>query len=246
MAVIYKIEHKETKRIYIGKAINAERRWKEHLYNVRTNKNHPLYNAIRKYGLDLFTFEILEEISEYNINQREIELINKYNTIYPNGYNLAQGGTGGNTRIGMTDQQKFDYNLKISKKTKEKVSQGIGISAKSIKGKRIIDICPEIADKWKANHKAGMKRVSERRKQGNFTQKELLSYEKLSISHLGGNNPRAAKIECIETGQVFGSMSEAVLFYKLNSRTPIQTTIKTQKPSTTDNIRGLTFKYYNK
>lgn len=243
MAVIYKIEHRQSARKYIGKATNVERRWQEHLRNVEKNKQHPLYDAIRKYGKDAFRFEVVEEVLEEELNRREIELIQEYNTLYPSGYNLAEGGSGGNTRKGMTEKQKIGYSVKQSKAAKQKVSLGIGIAAKSVKGKHITEVCPEIAEKWEINYKKGQQSRTERYKRGIYTEQELEGYKKLSQLKRGGNNPRAAKIECIETGNVFSSMSEAVSFYGLKSRTPIQTTIKTGKPSTTKAIRGLTFKY---
>lgn len=245
MAVIYKIEHRQTARKYIGKAKNVKRRWWEHLNNAKNGRQHPLYDAIRKYGQDAFTFEVLEEVLEQNVDQREIDLIREYSTVYPTGYNLTEGGEGGNTRKGMSEEQEIEYSAKLSKAAKQKTLQGTGICAKSVKGKHITETCPEIADKWRVNHKAATDRTTQRRREGNFTQKELAAYSHLSNVRKGGNNPRAAKIECVETGNVFGSMSEAVQYYRLNSNTPIRTTIKTGKPSTTEAIRGLTFKYYN-
>lgn len=245
MAVIYKIEHRQTARKYVGKAINVERRWWEHLNNVKKGKQHPLYDAIRKYGQDAFIFEILEEVPEQDLNRREIELIQELKTVYPAGYNLAEGGEGGNTKKGMTREQKLEFSKKISKAAKQNVVQGVGICAKSVKGKHITETCPEIAEKWKVNYVKGQERKAERYVKGDFTLAEIQGYRKLSVIRKGANNPRAAKIECMETGDVFGSMSEAVQYYKLNSRTPIQTTIKTGKPSATEAIQGLTFKYCN-
>lgn len=243
MAVIYKIEHIETKKKYIGKAINAERRWREHLNNVKKGKQHPLYNAIRKHGQNAFNFKILETVSEQELNQREIELIQEYNTMYPTGYNLAEGGTGGNTKKGMTEEQKVVYKTTQSENAKQRIKLGIGITAKSKKGVHITEICPEIAEKWKINYSKGQKQKSKRRLEGNFTQSELEGYKKLSELRKGGNNPRAAKIICIQTGRIFNSMSEAMQYYNLKSRTSIQTTIKTNKPSNAEAIKGLTFKY---
>lgn len=244
MAVIYKIEHIATRRTYIGKAQNVDRRWWEHLNNVRKGKKHPLYDAIRKYGVDAFNFEVIDTVAEQEVNQREIELIKENNTMYPAGYNLAEGGTGGNTRQGMTEDQKIQYSAQQSKSAKQRVAQGIGISAKSVKGKHITETCPEIAEKWKANYIKGQNQKSKRYAEGNFTSAEIEGYKKLSTIRKGGNNPRAAKIVCVETREVFGSMSEAMQHYKLNSRTPIQTTIRTGKISSNKLIEGLSFQYY--
>lgn len=45
--------------------------------------------------------------------------IHKYNTIRPNGYNIAEGGDGGNLIKGYTDIEKQKWKNKISQKTKE-------------------------------------------------------------------------------------------------------------------------------
>ena len=60
MIGIYKITNKLTNKAYIGQSIDIKRRWKEHRYNIGSNKN-PLYLDFEKYGLDNFSFEILEE-----------------------------------------------------------------------------------------------------------------------------------------------------------------------------------------
>lgn len=49
-----------------------------------------MHAAIKKYGKDNFTLEIIEWTSDYN--RREKELIQEYGTLCPNGYNLAEGG----------------------------------------------------------------------------------------------------------------------------------------------------------
>lgn len=46
-----------------------------------------------KYGIENFNFEILEECSKNELNDKERYYIQKYNTLAPNGYNLQKGGT---------------------------------------------------------------------------------------------------------------------------------------------------------
>ena len=79
---------------YIGSTINEPgKRYKQHLqhaFNEKDSKYHyPLYCAIRKYGLENFSFDVLEskECSEKEIREIEHEYIIKYNTVAPNGYN---------------------------------------------------------------------------------------------------------------------------------------------------------------
>lgn len=77
--------------MYIGKSVNIEVRFKQHKY---INTNMPIDKAIRKYGKDNFTFEIIEECSRDKLNEREKYWISYYNTCYGVGYNCTTGGDG--------------------------------------------------------------------------------------------------------------------------------------------------------
>lgn len=96
MSLIYCFTNLVNGKKYIGSTINtAEHRYKQHIYNSthpNTHQyNYPLYQAIRKYGIDNFNYEILEEkeCDENEIRELEYEYIIKYNTISPNGYNQS-------------------------------------------------------------------------------------------------------------------------------------------------------------
>ena len=53
--------------------------------------NYLLSRAFRKYGIENFSFEILEECSKEDLDDREIYYISKYDS-YFNGYNQTTGG----------------------------------------------------------------------------------------------------------------------------------------------------------
>lgn len=79
---------------YIGSTIQEPKvRYNQHIYNMTHETahqyNYPLYQAIRKYGLENFTFEIIfeKECSEEEIRKIEKEYIIKYNSLSPDGYN---------------------------------------------------------------------------------------------------------------------------------------------------------------
>lgn len=95
MAYIYKIENQINHKIYIGKTehINPQKRWMEHKSDSKNpNRNHrALYRAMNKYGIENFSFEILEETN--NPEEREMDYIRQYDT-YHNGYNETLGGDG--------------------------------------------------------------------------------------------------------------------------------------------------------
>lgn len=99
MIGIYKITNKINGKIYVGQSIDIDRRWKEHRWDC-VNPNVTDYNskknrALRKYGVDNFIFEVLEETDEEDLNQREIFWITTLDTVN-NGYNLSNGGHGPN------------------------------------------------------------------------------------------------------------------------------------------------------
>ena len=90
MIGIYKITNKMNGKCYIGQSINVEQRLKDHK-NCKANK--PLYRAFKKYGIKNFKFEVLEECSKEELNEKEIYYIAFYNsTTDGNGYNLEHGG----------------------------------------------------------------------------------------------------------------------------------------------------------
>ena len=94
MIGIYKSTNKLNNNSYIGKSIDIERRYQQHLYDDKwrpdTSGNDM---AINKYGIENFTFEIIEECSEDQLNNRERYWIAYYDT-YHNGYNRTVGGEG--------------------------------------------------------------------------------------------------------------------------------------------------------
>lgn len=97
MIGIYKFENKINHNIYVGQSVDIERRYKDHINRAKNNHqgnsefNSVLHQAIRKYGIENFTFEIIEECSKDLLNEREKYWIQYYNS-YNNGYNSTSGG----------------------------------------------------------------------------------------------------------------------------------------------------------
>ena len=95
MTGIYKITNLITNMSYIGQSTNIQKRWKDEKHRAfiedDNSYNYPLSKAFRKYGIENFTFEILEECSQEQLNEREKYWIKEFNTFY-NGYNQTLGG----------------------------------------------------------------------------------------------------------------------------------------------------------
>lgn len=92
MIGIYKITNNINGKCYIGQSIDIQRRWEEHLY--KNSHCLLLKYALHKYGVNNFTFEVIEECQPEDLNNREIYWIKYYNSFGDNGYNLTAGGGG--------------------------------------------------------------------------------------------------------------------------------------------------------
>lgn len=98
MGFIYKVTNKTNGKVYIGQTKRTlEVRWHEHQYYASVCERLPyystLYSAIRKYGVEAFTIEAIEECDNSLLNEREIYWIKEYDSV-KRGYNLEYGGYG--------------------------------------------------------------------------------------------------------------------------------------------------------
>lgn len=113
---IYSITNQANGKQYIGYSERPERRWIEHQRAARQNIDAVLYRAMRKHGIENFTFEVIYTSENKNHTKKVMEpkFIAERNTIAPNGYNVAPGGDGGALRIGAV----------LTEETKRKISEG--------------------------------------------------------------------------------------------------------------------------
>lgn len=104
---IYKITNISSGKIYVGQAVSHilnhkryrpygfEGRFRCHIseaFSTKKNQSHYLNNSIRKNGVNDFEVELLEYCEIKKADEREIYYIQFLNTLYPNGYNLKNGG----------------------------------------------------------------------------------------------------------------------------------------------------------
>lgn len=100
MAFIYKITNLINNKIYIGETVrDIDVRWNEHK-SVSLNErghgyNYHLHNAIRKYGIENFIIEEIEQCDDEKRFERETYYIQLYNSNNKeNGYNYVVEGEG--------------------------------------------------------------------------------------------------------------------------------------------------------
>lgn len=88
---IYKITNTVTNDCYIGSSKNVKQRWKEHKCQSKWNKcpNNPMYQDMRKYGVDKFVFEILAEVEIDSLKETEQQFIETLKPTYNS--NRAKG-----------------------------------------------------------------------------------------------------------------------------------------------------------
>jgi len=94
--IIYKVINEYNSKIYIGQTIVGLSKRKEgHINDSLANRdNNYFHNAIRKYGKESFTWEIIEYCeSKEELDDMEFHYIKQYNS-FDNGYNLTLGGGG--------------------------------------------------------------------------------------------------------------------------------------------------------
>ena len=204
MIGIYKITNTINGKFYIGQAIDIEERWKSHRRNSLNSKskeyNYPLYRAIRKYGIENFSFEIVEECSIEELNEKEIYYIGEFNSYIhaenSQGYNMTLGGEG--TR-----------GHKASKETREKISIATKGESNPMYGKRG-ELSPLFGRKFSEEHRQKISKALSKRKLSKETIARIsqskkgrkLSEEhrqKISEKTKGENNPFYGKSHSEET-----------------------------------------------
>lgn len=105
---VYKITHIGSGKSYIGISKNIYHRWVQHKSWVNTkNRRSAIYAAMQKYGIDAFSWQVIEECDVNSLEARERHWIVVFDT-FNNGYNLTGGG---------------EYNKEYSAETRKRMSE---------------------------------------------------------------------------------------------------------------------------
>ena len=155
MTGIYKITNIKNNKSYIGQSIDIERRWRSHRtepFNENSSQyNTIFYKAIRKYGIDNFTFEVLEECPAEQLDEKEKYWIEYYSTyssqVNSKGYNMTSGG----------EQSSFLYNteeiLKLwnEGKTVKDIADILGCAYSTVSARLVSNQIPKQEIRYRAN-----------------------------------------------------------------------------------------------
>lgn len=221
--VIYRIFNIINNKSYIGKCSNGLNRLIDHSKHFKLKsceyRAKLLYRAIKKYGIDSFDFEILYVAkSDDDLDEKEKLLIEIYKTTNTKfGYNITDGGTGGNTWKNLKSKD-----LELAKKRLSKSQK----------------------KSWKNNHERKKKSSETLKNIRNDPIKSLKNREIASnrLKLLNKTDPRfmesrKIKIVCLDTGVIYNSLKEAALDNDISSGSFIGMNIKLNKKT-----KGLTFK----
>ncbi len=207
MIGIYKITNKVNNKMYVGQSRNIEQRLKDHKLVCR-ERNVLLKRALKKYGVENFNYEIIEECELNKLDEREIYWISK---LKPE-YNLDSGGSG-------------SPNHKVKPKTKEILKQKgkefwenlddeikNKIITQNLKGPKIgHKVSKETREKLR-QHNLGKKQSKE-----TIEKRKQTMIEKKKNGYVQTNGNHRKKVICIETGEIFESLKEAEDKYNLST-----------------------------
>ena len=90
---IYKITNVNTEQCYIGQSVDITERWKSHIkcgLGIEASSTNALYKAMQQIGVWNFTFEVLEECSKDQLDAKEKQWIDFFNSAEL-GYNKTKG-----------------------------------------------------------------------------------------------------------------------------------------------------------
>ena len=93
---VYKITNTITGDSYIGSSKDVKQRWASHKCQSIWNEcpNNPMYLDMKKYGVDKFVFEILEEVEPEHLKETEQKFIETlkptYNSIRAKGLDVEK------------------------------------------------------------------------------------------------------------------------------------------------------------
>ena len=138
MVGIYKITNLISGKCYIGQSRHVERRFNAHKnkpFDLNSESyDYPLYRAIRKYGLENFKFEVIEECSVDKLNELERKYIKVFDS-FLNGYNQDEGGNNAShfLKLSFDDLMAIIERLRTSKDSSEIIGKEFGVSGRMIR-----------------------------------------------------------------------------------------------------------------
>lgn len=164
---VYLRTNKVNGKKYVGQTSNIKQRERQWKCLKWYYANKRLTVDRNKFGLENFELEILfESEDQTEANKKEIEYIEKYNTLYPHGYNITTGGKNGykfqeeiakERGANMLGENNYWYGKTFSEDHRKKIADGN-------RGKKMSDEFKKHMSeimRGEGNHRYGTKHTSE-------------------------------------------------------------------------------------
>lgn len=190
--IIYKTTNLINGKYYIGMDTNNDPEYYGSGYIFK--------KALKKYGKENFKKEILVYCESYEeLKIAEKTIVNESICKDPISYNIAEGGHGGNTRLGWNEDRLIKYK-NLQSKIQSGENNGMYGKSQSEEGRK------RISESNKRENHPNNNRDGEKNPFHGKTHSEE-NKMRWSINRSGSNNPRARK--CIADGIEYGSTKEA-------------------------------------
>ena len=227
---IYKITNNINKKVYIGQSIHYKRRWNEHINNAKKGRTSRLYLDIREYGVENFSFEVID-IAE---SREQADYKEGFYASYYDSYNEKKGynerGCGLHKFLSENTKKKISisrekykgvngtfYGKHHTEETKKKISRKLKEITSSSDYKNAF-----YGKKHTDNTRSIMSEKAKKRSVGennNMYGKHHTDAAKKKMSEKWTDERKEKLIEsqrktcqCVETGEIFESYKEASYF----------------------------------
>ena len=194
-SVIYLIKNMINNKVYIGSAVNIDRRWRVHKKDLNKGKHHSchLQLAWNKYGEQNFNFEILQEVEnpEHLLSYEQVYLDYYKSYERDKGYNTCKiaGSTYG---IKYTEESRKKMKGRIvSEETRKKMSEAK--KNQSEETKRKIGEASKGRNVGRKHTEEESKKMSEARKGFKHTEE---TKNKIREANKGKTYKRVLKLDC--------------------------------------------------
>ena len=197
MIGIYKITNKINGKFYIGQSVNIKRRFMEH--RTPRGKMTSLKLAIKKYGKENFLFEVIEECSVQDLDEREVYWIAQ---LRPH-YNRTAGG------VGVKGHNVPDETRQLLSKKSRQYWDRLSDAEKAEIRKRLTGPPKGHAVSQETRQKLRAANLGKVQSAETVERRKATIISKKADGYIQTNAGHKKKVRCIETNQIFDSVKAA-------------------------------------
>lgn len=205
---VYKVTNSVNGKLYFGISVRPASRWSTHKNRANAGYISKLSAAIRKYGADAFSFEVIHWCeSREDANELEHFFIEEVGTRV-SGYNIREGGDSGSH----SEESKIKIGLlglgrEVTSETRAKISVGLtGYKRPPMSDEtkqKLSKACSGYNHTTEAIEK--IRSASAGRKYPNRKPHSPEAYAKAAKAISVTRTKNAKRVLCVETGEVFES-----------------------------------------